>query len=1243
MELIVVLVIMAIIAALCAPNISAYVQAAKIQNYQTVANNLADELQTQLPQSRYWNWDEVKQSAYGILSSDAGRGVTLLSSSDTEEKYQVTGASSDANAVFTVTLIYQPADKTSQTVEVAVSCDGYAAVQSAQSCSLVLKTNYTDASAYPVVKKTITTTETNGWKQLDERVKTYDNWGKWLDENNNKQNDFRNDASFPDHYKGNNTLVINTTDYVCNSVKFIQFQMPFYCFFSKKGYTSEDGTYGEKLYGAYAFPSVDVNDGAGTGAQYDASKRDSNRENVYVYIGDDSDLDSLKYVGSGDNTDEAELAAHGWVRHDVIFSAYDGTFRSYADPYSDGAKAVAAFKAKYDTTIQGTTPETASNNTNVIYRVFLKNPVSNAESSRGWIVVTGSNSLDISRVVYMDPNQVSIYVDNGEVPEDCSALLYKQQTSSFYKQAEDGSQLYRQTLYFNITKCGYAVGDELVITLNNVHAKELLNLYQGTEAGWAFYLVSNVSESANETGSIQSIPYAYKEVDANSVQITIPLTWNMYPFLRLSFAGALSDVGADVSISLNRKSTTTTETDETQYTPMLTLNGDNTYTNITLDWTKCDYITNVGEVGIQFDKYPSNLKYDVYSKDYTQLASGQSLSKFMMNSNSAVTPSAAADKIVHLYCKGLSPEDISCSIVAPSAPITTDTTTTTTTTTTTSTETETTAKTTSAAETTSTTTSSTTTTTTSATTTTSTTTSTTTETSTTTSTTTTAATSSTTTSAATTSTVTSTSAVTSSSVSTSSTSTSATTSTTTSITATTTTSATETSGSVVTTVVTGVNNYQVLTIPNYKLLSKVEFEFAGENAPVDWDCHFTDSNGWNDTFSKTFRTDDLVNNKYQIDCENINQQGYLKIGTYTWQPKMSIKSVTFYYRNPNVIITNKLPDGYAVDKASGTALLNSSYEFTVTWNPEEYRTPTVKANGKKLQYRTIDEVVGTATYEIKITEDTEIQISGGKPFDGNTLIVDDFKWNQEYDISKYFYVNNSGNRIPSQIIVHANGDTYYSVALRGTCKYQYGNQYDGELWSRNTNYECTKEVQESSVNYIYKINISGLELFENAKLCFYQGSQDVEIDYITFVYDSVAQTMQRSNAINAYLPAAIETAATTPTETTTPQPTTTTTTTTTAKPIAASENGKNVGLDETSAAGCDITFSESLFNESGVCYFTITPKAGYTLSDGYTVKVGTEVLSPKNNYNPKTGQWFFWSNKSMTDYTIHVEGISPVA
>lgn len=77
--------------------------------------------------------------------------------------YQITGASSDANAVFTVTLTYHDAVKTSQKVDIAVSCDGYAAVQSEQSCSLVLKTNYTDASAYPMSSTTITTTETKGW------------------------------------------------------------------------------------------------------------------------------------------------------------------------------------------------------------------------------------------------------------------------------------------------------------------------------------------------------------------------------------------------------------------------------------------------------------------------------------------------------------------------------------------------------------------------------------------------------------------------------------------------------------------------------------------------------------------------------------------------------------------------------------------------------------------------------------------------------------------------------------------------------------------------------------------------------------------------------------------------------------------------------------------------------------------------------------------------------------------------
>ena len=1237
-ELIVVLVIMAIIAALCAPNISAYVQAAKIQNYQTVANNLADELQTQLPQSRYWNWDEVQRNAEGILCSDAGRSVTPLESDDANvKKYQITGASSDANAVFTVTLTYQPADKTSQEVKVAVSCDGYAAAKAEQSCSLVLKTNYTDASAYPVVKKTITTTETNGWKQLDERVKTYDNWGKWLDENNNKQNDFRNDASFPDHYKGNNTLVINTTDYACNSVKFIQFQMPFYCFFAKKWYTPEGGTYGENLYGAYAFPNVDVNDGAGTGTQYDASKRDSNRENVYVYIGDDSDLDSLKYVGSGDNTDEVELAAHGWVRHDVIFSAYDGTFRSYADPYSDGAKAVAAFKAKYDITIQGTTPETASNDTNVIYRVFLKNPTSNAESSRGWIVVTGSNSLDDSRVVYMDPNQVSIYVDNGEVPEDCSALLYKQKTDNFYKHAEDGSQLYQQTLYFNITKCGYAVGDELVITLNNVHAKELLNLYQGTEAGWAFYLVSNVSESANETGSIQSIPCAYKEVDANSVQITIPLTWNMYPFLRLSFAGALSNVGADVSISLNRKSTTTTETDETQYTPMLTLNGDNTYTNITLDWTKCDYITDVSKVGIQFDKYPSGFSYDVYSKDYSLLASEQSLTKLMMGSSSKISASAAADQIIHLYCKDVSPDDISCSVIAPEAPVTT---TTTTTVTSAETETETSAKTSDTApETSASTESSTTTTTTTTITVTTTTTTTTAATTVTTSTTPTTA----STSAASSSAAETTSATETTSASTSSTSASA--------------SSSETESTSETSVTTDnsdefklwldgkdVTEQKIIEVPKNGTL---EFETNKKLLEVkSSDAYFHNANKVDDTH---FIIEGLVENNYDKKVVITYDDGIENTVTKEYvvhvvnYEMLSVKpsSQKLEYGSTVVLSANKEDVSYTIQSGDEYVTLDGNVVTAGTTDGEAVILASYK--GK----------YGIEKATVKITVVEQI-------ITGNVFEISDFEWNKEYDISDYFYVSDSGSRIPSEIRIHvsyvSDENTGFNVKadLTGDFYCQY-NSYNTVNYSKNLSADSGDVKNDDATFSIYPGNDNAIQdlknyektSFQNAKIKFYNYYQasnwnNIKIDSITFIYDNAVESMQRSNAINAYLPAAIETATTTIT-TTVPSQTTTTTTTTTTQPIAASENGKNVGLDESSAAGCNITFSESLFNDSGVCYFTITPKAGYALSDSYTVKVGTEVLSPKNNYNPKTNQWFFWSNKSMTDYTIHVEGISPAA
>ena len=110
-ELIVVLTIMAIVAAVCTPSISAYVQAAKIQNYQTALNNLVDEVQTQLPQSRYWNWEGVQENAEAILRSETGREVTLDAANSTANKkvYQIQNVSNDTNVVYHLTLEY-PAD-----------------------------------------------------------------------------------------------------------------------------------------------------------------------------------------------------------------------------------------------------------------------------------------------------------------------------------------------------------------------------------------------------------------------------------------------------------------------------------------------------------------------------------------------------------------------------------------------------------------------------------------------------------------------------------------------------------------------------------------------------------------------------------------------------------------------------------------------------------------------------------------------------------------------------------------------------------------------------------------------------------------------------------------------------------------------------------------------------------------------------------------------------------------------------
>lgn len=1397
MELIVVLVIMAIIAALCAPNISAYVQAAKIQNYQTVANNLADELQTQLPQSRYWNWDEVQRNAYGILCSDAGRGVTLDTekSTDNQKVYQITGASNDANAVFTVTLTYSPEDKTSQKVNVAVSCDGYAAVKSEQSCSLVLKTNYTDTSMYAQLTAPANTPPDNsGWKPMKNMAGIHEYWE--IFNLANKKNDFGQVFD-----TNPNAFYLNLTDYPAGTCEQVMFTMQRYfvtLYRSEVGYYDDKGEWnslngvfhdgdeyikeeyynkvtGEKVSNIYnVYSEVGYIDGNSNwkNAGYGYKAGDQITAVTYYYIKDGERVEinwdyawgnvytdwnnggiqyvvnkeentyicEEKYFDRGQGNLEVEKRQNMYTCTTKYYDTYTpvypimqteiakgtggqeqtwdlkdcSTLEIYVGTDASGnekwVKYTDVFDMKNDHKIKNT-PEAAlyqtqyhdkaneGNESGASYVLDRDSGVSNVDvkyrsvlpqSTRGWLYITGQ-ALGDSKGAKINPrldDSLQVYINYHREDDTKQKEPVVLQTGyGINAGIEDTSD---QRIWIDLTKCGYCVGNTLKITLTNVYANKLLEKFYNangtvnnaifdlkcttpdgqndgcefnksstivkTEAGetWCQNHSMNLSEYPTYDFNVYSSRFKQEDflslskgADENTLIVKLKMSWNMYPYLWIFSSYCKPGFTVNSNFKMEWESGDNSEGESmTTYTPMLTINGDSTYTNITLDWTKCDYITDVSKVGIQFDKYPSGFSYDVYSKDYSLLASGQSLTKLMMGSSSKISASAAADKIIHLYCKDVSPDDISCSVIAPKAPVTT---TTTTAVTSAETETETSAKTSDTAPETSASTESSTTSTTTTTTTTVTTTTTTTTAATTVTTSTTPTTAST--SAASSSAAETTSATETTSASTSSTSASASSSETESTedTTDTTASATTEASDVVTSVVTGVDNYQVLTIPNYKLLSKVEFEFTGENAPIDWECHFTDSYGWNYTFSKTFRTDDLTNNKYQIDCENVNQQGYLKVGTSTWQPKMSVKSVTFYYRNPNVTINNKLPDGYTIDKASGTALLDSSYEFTVTWNPEEYRTPTVKINGIKSKPDTIDEEKGLATYSTTISRDTEIQVNGGrKNINDNVIVKNDITLNEqngkeviqldktrELDTVTFELSNGSIEGAYSNYSIYVGN---YTAGIRGW-------QENGKF-GIDDKWNCTYEIDDTTIRFKFTGN------YKEDTLVIEKYSGSFTIDTITIAYkDSIDTLMLRQASINEFIPKTINSAVlssaqteieTTTTVTTTTPPQTTTTTTTT-QPIAASENGKNVGLDESSAAGCNITFSESLFNDSGVCYFTITPKAGYTLSDSYTVKVGTEVLSPKNNYNPKTNQWFFWSNKSMTDYTIHVEGISPAA
>lgn len=379
-ELIVVLTIMAIIAALCAPNIAAYVKAAKIQNYQTALNNLVGEVQTQLPQSRYWNWQEVQENAEAILRSDSARGVKDVSSEKgaaaNQKIYEITNASSDANIVYYITLEYENVSSgTSQKVKISADCAGYDLVSANETCDVTLKANYTDADSYPQVRvSTITTTNKGGWKSLDDFARPRSEWETLL---NPATPDYAEDWSEFDFLMdtlvgGNDSdVILNTTEYPANSISAVRFTMNLY-------------TTKKLINGNYylAWPSVQVQDGQGTGAQYSACGT-AGFDNLYVYIGSDNDYDnSDNWVAWNDTFYDGTVDGQGCF----ILRTVTGNGIYPADVSAENYHTLTdESKTFYDKYLSsgGVSPK-------VEYKINLIDP-NGLQNSRGWISLICGN------------------------------------------------------------------------------------------------------------------------------------------------------------------------------------------------------------------------------------------------------------------------------------------------------------------------------------------------------------------------------------------------------------------------------------------------------------------------------------------------------------------------------------------------------------------------------------------------------------------------------------------------------------------------------------------------------------------------------------------------------------------------------------------------------------------------------------------------------------------------------------
>lgn len=401
---------------------------------------------------------------------------------------------------------------------------------------------------------------------------------------------------------------------------------------------------------------------------------------------------------------------------------------------------------------------------------------------------------------------------------------------------------------------------------------------------------------------------------------------------------------------------------------------------------------------------------------------------------------------------------------------------------------------------------------------------------------------------------------------------------------------------------------QGIHVPNYKKLIKMEFQFGDGTVNGQWYFDNWVSRGH-------FNIPDSDTNRcYYVDV-NGGVAETLYIQSYG---NATLQSVTFYYRQTASLDWN-VEDGYHVISQDSEVKMYQDYSFVVTWDSNVDVIPTIIVNNMIIAPQKSEDA--SAMYTIPVEDNSKIEVCRG-----SAIVLSDVKSGEEIDLSEYDYANivavgiqlENGN---GSGCLRQNGWSYQVPFSESNLDSWNFFKTNYQLFCNNMTINAYNAAIESVTLYFsgsspYTSRPLMLSKMNRNVLVFLHGNNSTDI--------SVLDSNPTTTTVTTTEPAAS---------------TTTTTTTTEPAPIAASENGLNVGLDAESAAVCDIQFDTPLFDQTGACRFVITPKDGYTLTNAYAVRVGTVTLSKKSNYTVQTQQWFFWKSKGMTNYTIHVSGV----